>query len=185
MRIRNAFTSVLAACLMAASSMVHATDSTDTRGSYTPTVGSTRPTAVVIQQSHDGQTASPVNKADPLPTQLIDGSGNPQGTAGNPFRTSPSPSAVTGTDRGGTLTTGGVAQNAIAANSSRASWCVQNDPAATEYLYVREDGTASATTGAALAPGSQACSRNGQTSRGAISVFAATTGHRWYANEEQ
>lgn len=87
------------------------------------------------------------------------------------------------TDKGGTLTAGGVAQNAIASNTQRQIWCLQNDPAETEVLMVRVGGTASATTGIALDPGAQACGTPGDLDTGAVSVFAATTGHRWFAFE--
>ena len=96
-----------------------------------------------------------------------------------------SPLVVATTDKGGTITSGGVAQTAIALNNSRQGWCIQNDPAATETLYVRVKGTASATVGSALTPGAQACNVPGLIDPAAISVFAATTGHRWYGSEVQ
>lgn len=96
-----------------------------------------------------------------------------------------SPSTATSTDRGGTLTTGGAAQAAIVLNTSRKGWCIQNPSDATEVLYVRSSGTASATTGVQLAAGQQACSPALMTDTAAISVFAATTGHRWFGTEWQ
>ncbi|HET6969967.1 MAG TPA: hypothetical protein VFH92_02480, partial [Phenylobacterium sp.] len=75
---------------------------------------------------------------------------------------------VTWTNRGGTVTSGGTAQNAMSANSSRKGWCVQNDPAATENLTVRADGTASATDGTVLQAGQQVCNVPGMTSVGAV-----------------
>lgn len=95
------------------------------------------------------------------------------------------PGQVASTDKGGALTAGGTAQNAIAANISRKGWCIQNDPAATETLYVRTDGAASATSGTALLAGQQVCSPALVTTTGAISVFAATTAHRWFGVEFQ
>lgn len=93
---------------------------------------------------------------------------------------------VTSTNKAGTITSGGTAQNAIAANASRKSWCIQNDPNATEPLYVRASGTASATVAdAALVPGQPYCSSSSMVDQGAISVFAATTGHQWYGSEAQ
>jgi hypothetical protein len=89
------------------------------------------------------------------------------------------------TDKGGTLTAGNVAQNAIASNASRKAWCIQNDPTATETLFVRVNGTAGTTAGIALAPGGQACNAPGSIDTAAVSVFAATTGHRWYGFEGQ
>lgn len=95
------------------------------------------------------------------------------------------PGLVVSTDRSGTVTSGGVAQNAMAANLSRKGWCIQNDPAATEALYVRTDGAASASAGTALQAGQQVCSPANVVTTGAISVFAATTSHRWYGVEFQ
>src|SRR5579872_5167068 len=46
------------------------------------------------------------------------------------------PLTVTPTDRGGTLTTGGTAQNAMASNVSRRGGWIQNPSDATEPLYV-------------------------------------------------
>lgn len=95
------------------------------------------------------------------------------------------PLAYTTTDKGGTVTTGGTAQAAIAANSNRKAWCIQNDPAATENMSVRVNGTASATTGTIVTPGNQACNLPGALDTAAVSVFAATTGHRWFGYEGQ
>jgi hypothetical protein len=92
---------------------------------------------------------------------------------------------VASTDKGGTLASSGVAQNAIASNPSRKAWCIQNDPAATEALNVRTDGNASGTTGTSLAAGQQTCNPPGMITTGAISVFAATAGHRWLGQEFQ
>lgn len=92
---------------------------------------------------------------------------------------------VTTTEKGGTVTSGGTAQAAIAANSLRRGWCIQNDPAATEVMTVRANGTASATTGVALQPGWQTCNQPEMVDTAAISVFAATTGHRWFGFEAQ
>ena len=93
--------------------------------------------------------------------------------------------AVTGTDKSGSISSGGVAQNAIASNSSRRGWCIQNPPTATEVLYVRDSGTASATTGVALGAGQQVCNSPGITATAAISVFAATTSHAYTGVEYQ
>lgn len=101
-------------------------------------------------------------------------------------RVIPSSLGVVDTERGGTITSGGTAQNAMSANTARKSWCIQNDPAATENLFVRADGNAATTTsGTALSPGSQVCSRPSMSQTSAVSVIAATTGHRFYATETQ
>jgi hypothetical protein len=95
------------------------------------------------------------------------------------------PASVSTTDKAGTLTSGGTAQNAIASNASRKGWCIMNDPLASETLYVRANGTASATTGIPLGAGVQACSSPSLIDTAAISVYAATTSHRWYGFEVQ
>lgn len=83
------------------------------------------------------------------------------------------------TDKYGTITTGGTAQTAIAANPYRRIWCIQNDPSETENLTVRLSGTASTTSGTVLTPGAQACSTPDNVDRGIVSVLAATTGHKF------
>lgn len=95
------------------------------------------------------------------------------------------PISYSTTDKGGTITTGGTAQAAIASNVARKAYCIQNDPAATEILSVRLNGTASATSGTILSAGKQACSQAGFIDTSAVSVFAATTGHRWFGYEGQ
>lgn len=92
--------------------------------------------------------------------------------------------SYTTTDKGSTITSGGVAQTAIASNASRKIWCIQNDPANSETLYVRLGGTASATAGIALQAGVQACGQ-GTLDTAAVSVFAATTSHRFFGFEGQ
>ncbi len=103
-----------------------------------------------------------------------------------------SPSLAGTTDKSGTVTTGGAAQNAIASNYLRKGWCIQNPGTATlqgistaESLFVRVDGTASTTTGIELAPGQEACSAPNQTDATAISVYGATTAHAWKGFEIQ
>lgn len=97
----------------------------------------------------------------------------------------PSPLGVSTIDKGGTITLGGTAQTAIALNTSRKGWCITNDPASTETLYVRVNGTASTTTGIPLSPGQQACNEPGLIDTAAVSVIAATTSHRWFGFEVQ
>lgn len=97
----------------------------------------------------------------------------------------PSPLVVTTTDRSGTITSGGVAQTAIALNASRKTWCIQNPTTATEALYVRINGTASATTGNSLVAGAQVCNQPNVIDTAAVSVFATTTSHVFTASETQ
>lgn len=91
---------------------------------------------------------------------------------------------VATTDKSGTITAGGSAQNAIASNASRKGWCIQNTDAS-EALYVRVGGTASATAGTKLTAGTQACSSPTLIDTGAVSVFAATTAHPFSGFETQ
>lgn len=92
--------------------------------------------------------------------------------------------AGTPTDRGGTITTGGTAQTAIAANPARKNAVCQNPVSATEDLFVSLTGSAT-TTGsgdyADLAPGGSATIL-GVTD---VSVNAATTGHTYLCTEWQ
>lgn len=83
------------------------------------------------------------------------------------------------TDKYGTITVGGTAQTAIAANPYRLKWCIQNDPSETENLTVRSGAAASATSGTVLTPGTQACNPPDVIDRGIVSVLAATTGHKF------
>lgn len=96
---------------------------------------------------------------------------------------------VTPTDRGSTLTTGGTAQNAMASNASRKDGWIQNPCSATEDLFISTTTTAT-TTGAGddadLAPcASFGLMHNGLVVTAAVSVNAATSGHRWLAKETQ
>lgn len=102
-----------------------------------------------------------------------------------PPASEPPAATVTTTDKSGTITAGGTAQVAIASNASRRAWCIQNDPAATEPLYVRVNGTAASGIGAALSPGDQACSSGNIVDTAGVSVFAATTGHVFEGFEKQ
>lgn len=95
------------------------------------------------------------------------------------------PVVVTPTDKSGTVTAGGTAQTAIAANPSRKGWCIQNPPTATENLQVRSGAAATSTTGVALVPGQGACNPTGEIDQGIISVIGATTSHAYLGIEYQ
>lgn len=87
------------------------------------------------------------------------------------------------TDRSGTITTGGTAQNAMAANASRKYARITNPISATESLWVNDSGTATAASPSEeLLPGDQ-YETNGFAPTGAISVIAATTSHAFTARE--
>lgn len=113
---------------------------------------------------------------------------NPDGSI--PVGSSTTGSAVTPTDRGGSLVTGGTAQNAMASNTSRKGCWIMNPNDATEKLFVSSSTTATTVTGAPndadLNPGqSWACNQGGNVIQSAISVNAATNGHKWEAKETQ
>jgi hypothetical protein len=97
--------------------------------------------------------------------------------------------AVTPTDRGGTITVGGTAQNAMSSNTSRKGGWIQNPCNAIEDLYVSTT-TSATTTGAGddadLAPcGSYSLNQAGLVIQSAVSVIAVTTGHQFLAKETQ
>lgn len=99
------------------------------------------------------------------------------------------PLTVTPTNKGGTMTTGGTAQTAVASNVSRRGGWIMNDPTATENLCISST-TSATTTGAnddtCLPPGaSYSFIQEGLIIQTAISVNAATTGHRWLSVETQ
>lgn len=87
------------------------------------------------------------------------------------------------TDRSNTITTGGTAQNAMAANTSRKYARITNPVSATESLWVNDSGTATAASPSEeLLPGDQ-YETGLFAPTNAISVFAATTGHPYVARE--
>lgn len=89
------------------------------------------------------------------------------------------------TDRSGTITTGGTAQNAMAANSSRKYLLIRNPTTATAPLWFNFT-TAAVVTGSPsirLDPGDSFIMESGFVSTEAISVIAATTGHAFTAKE--
>lgn len=144
------------------------------------------PNAVTGSGKNENLTG--VNGSTPLTGNGVTGSGSLRVTVASDntaFSTNTAPIGVTTTDKAGSISSGGVAQTAIASNASRKGWCVQNPSAATEDLFVRANGTASATTGLDLPPGQQVCSGPTQVDTSAISVFAATTAHTFLGQEVQ
>lgn len=87
------------------------------------------------------------------------------------------------TDRSGTVTSGGVAQTLMAANSQRHGCTIQNQ--STGDLWIRADGTAAAATQPSVrlpAGAEYQCNPTGvQTT--AHSIFGATTGQAFMAQE--
>lgn len=95
------------------------------------------------------------------------------------------PLVVVTTDKSGTISSGGAAQTAIALNASRKGWCIQDLSTAIESLFIRVNGVASPTTGVEIMPGKQACNAPGLVDPAAVSIYAATTGHVYTAQEVQ
>lgn len=92
--------------------------------------------------------------------------------------------AGTATDFGGTITAGGTAQTAIAANTSRKNALCQNPTSALEDLFLSITSTVPSASGnnyASLSPGGTATIIG----TSAVKVIAATTGHRFYCTEWQ
>lgn len=95
-------------------------------------------------------------------------------------------------DYSGSITTGGTAQTTAPANARRVFLRVENPPSATEALFVRYDGTATnnspSVNSTELGPGDVdeywATGGTGFCPGGAVSVIAATTGHKFVVKEE-
>lgn len=89
------------------------------------------------------------------------------------------------TDRSGTITVGGTAQNAMAENASRKYMLIQNPSDATESLFVNFGADASAASASIeLEPGgAYSMPDSGFLSTQRVSVVAATTSHRFIAKE--
>ena len=92
--------------------------------------------------------------------------------------------AVAQIDGSSTITTGGTAQQVFAGRPGRTYLFCQNPIAATEPLLVNAPGVAGAANGSyELAAGGTLTFSNGFVPQGAVSVFAATTGHRFVCKE--
>lgn len=103
-----------------------------------------------------------VSDANPLPIKMISNSVGGPGAA---------------TDRSGTISSGGAAQNAMSANTARKRWSLANN--SDTAMTVHAAGTASATAGLPVYPGQTASGDE----TNAISVFCATTGKAFTAWE--
>jgi len=114
-----------------------------------------------------------------LVTSPTDVSGNPQGTTANPTTTQAAALSA-GTDRSGTITTGGTAQQLAAANLARKGLVGQNISAGD--LWLNEIGGAASvdTVGSYKIPAGSPFSVS--TNR-AISIIGATTGQKFTATE--
>ena len=87
-------------------------------------------------------------------------------------------------DGSGTITTGGTAQQVFAANPSRTYLSCQNPVAATETLFIDAPTAAGSTNGSyELAAGASLTFATGFIPLGAVSAYAATTGHRFICKQ--
>lgn len=88
----------------------------------------------------------------------------------------------TSTDRGGTITTGGTAQQLMAANTARRGFLVQNQSSGD--LYINCIGTAAASqTSLKIPAGALYESSPHHSGTGACSIFGATSAQAFYARE--
>lgn len=99
------------------------------------------------------------------------------------------PTGVTSINRGGTVVTGGTAVT-IAANLGRKGGWVMNPCDATETLFVSLNGTATTTSGSPNSADLPPCGRINLGGAagvhwGAVSINAATSGHKYQAVELQ
>lgn len=142
---------------------------TGTRGYPGYTVTTTNPSGNVFRQV--------------VPAMALVDPDNPTagapGSATNPFSTSPG-ALTTGTDRSGSITTGGNAQQLSASNTSRRGLVGQN--ISSGDLWINEIGGTAAvdTAGSYKIPSGQPFSVS--TSR-AISIIGATAGQKFTATE--
>lgn len=87
-------------------------------------------------------------------------------------------------DGSSTITTGGVAQQVFSARQGRSYLFCQNPIGASETLFVNAPTVAGATNGSYELPaGGSLTFGAGFVPQGAVSVYAATTGHRFICKE--
>ena len=91
-----------------------------------------------------------------------------------------SKATLTATNKSGTITTGGTAQPAIAANAARKGWTLGNVSAA---CTVTDDGSTPSATNGIPINSAQVVDDGGNVSGLAIQVWCATTGATFYATE--
>lgn len=105
-----------------------------------------------------------------------------QGTGGGATTITPISGSLT--DRSGTITTGGTAQNAAAALSTRKYLYIENPITATARLWFSTVATAVADSPSiSLEPGQSWENPSHFCPTGAVSVIAATTGHKFTVRE--
>jgi hypothetical protein len=151
------------------------------------------------QTTGNGALATLVTNTTPLATATVKAASTPPAASDPSLVVAVSPNSYTSScvDRSGSITTGGTAQTAAALNASRKDITIFNYPDATtqgistaENLFVSFTGTATESAGVpaagvvVLAPGKSLNFGAGTVSTQAVSVNAATTGHKWYACEQ-
>lgn len=134
---------------------------------------------------HGAALVTLVDPATGDPYTAGGGGGTTGGLTDAELRASPlsvTPAGGTLTNRSGTITTGGTAQQLAAANSARLGFSIQN--LSTGDLWVNTLGTAAAAQPSIkLAAGVYFETPAGYGAVGAISIFGATTGQSFTARE--
>lgn len=93
------------------------------------------------------------------------------------------PSTGTLTDRSGTITTGGTAQQAMAANTSRKYLLIQNISDTNMWINFTTTAVQDSPSILLLANGGSLAQEAGFVSTEAVSIICATTGKKWTAKE--
>lgn len=99
--------------------------------------------------------------------------------AGSASGTASPPANGDFTERSSTITTGGTAQVAMAANTSRKAWFFQNIGSVDLWISFVETAQADNPGSVKVAPGASAFSSGGFVSAQALSVVGATTGQKF------
>ena len=123
------------------------------------------------------------NTADAFVTHHLDANGN----AVPDSATNPALVALTGntaTDGSGTITAGGTAQNIYGATVPTNGWAVSNPDSSSESLWVSDTATAAANAVDCIEipPSMVYETPPGRKPLGAVSIVAATTGHKFTAS---
>ena len=116
---------------------------------------------------------------------IADLNGNQFGT-GYPFPVAPSPTTPT-IQTGGTVTTGGTFQTALAANPARTSCLIPNTSSDTAYVYWLPSGTPTQLNSLPIKPGGafSCINPSGAPIRTAIQWMTSTTGDTFVVTENQ
>lgn len=126
--------------------------------------------AVALAFGAEGEPAEPVTRDNPLPMTPM----GADGQAGSPL--------PSGTNRSGTITTGGTAQQLAAANAARRFLRGQNISAGDMWLRESANGDAAAPDAAGSFKVGSGQTFEASTS-GVVSIWSATTGAKFTALE--